>query len=94
MLVLPKELPVIYLIFPSIREISSSSLCCLFYVLHWNALYVKNMLIVESSAIGEIIGSTLLMMVVDRLIEIDVRIFLTETQYALLIFLTSKICVF
>lgn len=40
----------------------------------WNALYVENMLRVESSAVGEIIGSRILMAVVDRLIEIDVEI--------------------
>uniref|UniRef100_A0A0C9S8N3 TSA: Wollemia nobilis Ref_Wollemi_Transcript_4138_2773 transcribed RNA sequence n=1 Tax=Wollemia nobilis TaxID=56998 RepID=A0A0C9S8N3_9CONI len=40
----------------------------------WNALYMENMLRVESSAVGEIIGSRILMAVVDRLIEIDVEI--------------------
>eukprot|EP01018_Ginkgo_biloba_P032309 Gb_32274 [translate_table: standard] len=40
----------------------------------WNALYMENMLRVESSAVGEIIGSRMLMAVVDRLIEIDVEI--------------------
>ncbi|KAH9325754.1 hypothetical protein KI387_005932, partial [Taxus chinensis] len=40
----------------------------------WNALYMENMLTVESSAVGEIIGSRILMAVVDRLIEIDVEI--------------------
>ncbi|KAH9302628.1 hypothetical protein KI387_014211, partial [Taxus chinensis] len=40
----------------------------------WNALYVENMLRVESSAVGEIIGGRILMAVVDRLIEIDVEI--------------------
>lgn len=40
----------------------------------WNALYIENMLRVESSAVGEIIGRRILMAVVDRLIEIDVEI--------------------
>ena len=59
-------------------------------------MYVENMLRVESSAIGEIIGSRILMAVVDRLIEIDVSnwAYSTENQCASLIFLISKILVF
>jgi hypothetical protein len=54
------------------------------------------MLRVESSAVGEIIGSRILMAVVDRLIEIDVsnQASLTENQCALLISLISKVLVF
>ncbi|XVF62333.1 hypothetical protein PTKIN_Ptkin08bG0208500 [Pterospermum kingtungense] len=35
-------------------------------------IYVKNMLKLESGEIGELVGSTMLMVVVDRLIELDV----------------------
>ena len=44
-------------------------LCFLSYAFQWNALYVENMLRVESSAFREIIGSRILMAVVDMLIE-------------------------
>ncbi|OVA01095.1 RNA polymerase I specific transcription initiation factor RRN3 [Macleaya cordata] len=37
-------------------------------------VYVENMLRLESSAIGEFVGSTMLMAVVDRLIDLDVEI--------------------
>ncbi|KAE8664599.1 Plant intracellular ras group-related LRR 4 [Hibiscus syriacus] len=37
-------------------------------------IYVENMLKLESGEIGELVGSTMLMVVVDRLIELDVEI--------------------
>ncbi|KAK9279483.1 hypothetical protein L1049_013162 [Liquidambar formosana] len=37
-------------------------------------IYVENMLKLESSAIGELVGNTILMAVVDRLIDLDVEI--------------------
>ncbi|GLT39369.1 hypothetical protein SLA2020_135660 [Shorea laevis] len=41
---------------------------------HTMIIYVENMLKLEGSAIGEVVGSTLLMAVVDRLIDLDVEI--------------------
>ena len=35
-------------------------------------IYVENMLKLESGEIGELVGSTMVMAVVDRLIELDV----------------------
>lgn len=35
-------------------------------------MYVENMLRLESSAIGELVGSTMLVAIIDRLIDLDV----------------------
>lgn len=69
---------------------------CFLLYLQWNALYVENMLRVESSAIGEIIGSRILMAVVDRLIEIDVsgHLFVIDMPNGLWSFFLPLILVF
>ncbi|KAI3972581.1 hypothetical protein MKX01_019239 [Papaver californicum] len=41
---------------------------------HTMAIYVENMLRLESGPIGEFVGSTMLLAVVDRLVELDVEI--------------------
>lgn len=35
-------------------------------------IYVENMLKLESGALGELVGNTMLMAVIDRLIDLDV----------------------
>lgn len=46
------------------------------FPLQFIVTYVENMLRLESGAIGEFIGSTMLLAIVDRLVDLDVSLYI------------------